>query len=232
MRTFSILAAALLTLGTLTATAPANAVPAAAPQAISPKAQNSTDWSSLDQYISSSMKDWKVPGASVAIVRDGAVVYMKGFGVRDIRTNEPVTADTLFDIGSCTKAFTSAAFAMLVDEGKMQWDGKVNTYLPFFHLRDPLADEYVTMRDILTHRTGLPGVDLLLAIDPEAPREELIRKLAYVQPTAGFRAKFEYQNLMSGAAGDTVGQVAQSTWDEFIQSRLFAPLGMTESDTS
>jgi CubicO group peptidase (beta-lactamase class C family) len=196
------------------------------------KAQDKTDWSSLDQYVNSSMKDWKVPGASVAIVRDGAVVYAKGFGVRDIHTNQPVTADTLFDIGSCTKAFTSAAVAMLVDEGKMQWDGKVNTYLPFFHLRDPLADEYVTMRDILTHRTGLPGVDLLWAIDPEAPREELIRKLAYVQPTAGFRAKFEYQNLMYVAAGAAVGQVAHSTWDEFIQSRLFGPLGMTESDTS
>src|ERR1700693_271078 len=85
--------------------------------AVTVQAQNRTNWSSLDQYINSSMKDWKVPGASVAIVRDGAVVYMKGFGVRDIRTNQPVTTDTLFDIGSCTKAFTSAAVAMLVDEG-------------------------------------------------------------------------------------------------------------------
>src|ERR1700684_3658735 len=100
MRRFSILAAPLLAFGALTTTAAANAAPAAAPQATSPKAQNSTDWSSLDQYISSSMKDWKVPGASVAIVRDGAVVYMKGFGVRDIRTNQTATADTLFDIGS------------------------------------------------------------------------------------------------------------------------------------
>src|SRR3984885_532073 len=141
------------------------------------EAQDRTNWSSLDQYINSSMKDWKVPGASVAIVRDGAVVYMKGFGVRDIRTNQPVTTDTLFDIGSCTKAFTSADVAMLVDEGKMQWDGKVNSYIPFFHLHDPLADENVTMRDILLHRTGLPGIDLLWFIDPEASREELIRKI-------------------------------------------------------
>jgi CubicO group peptidase (beta-lactamase class C family) len=200
--------------------------------AVAVKAQDKTDWSSLDQYINSSMKDWKVPGASVAIVRDGAVVYMKGFGVRDIRTNQPVTTDTLFDIGSCTKAFTSADVAMLVDEGKMQWDGKVNSYIPFFHLHDPLADENVTMRDILLHRTGLPGIDLLWFIDPEASREELIRKLVYVQPNAGFRAKFQYQNLMYVAAGYAVGQVAHTTWDEFTQSRLFAPLGMTESDTS
>src|ERR1700728_5349327 len=118
MRTFSILAAPLLTFGTLTAAAPATAAPAAAPPAISPKAQNGTNWWSLDQYISSSMKDWKVPGASVAIVRDGAVVYMKGFGVRDIRTNQPVTADTLFDIGSWAKAITSAAAGMLLDDSK------------------------------------------------------------------------------------------------------------------
>lgn len=196
------------------------------------RAQNKTDWSSLDRYINSTMQDWKVPGASVAIVRDGAVVYMKGFGVRDIRTKQPVTADTLFDIGSCTKAFTSAAVAMLVDEGKMQWDGKVNAYIPFFHLRDAFADQNVTLRDLLTHRTGLPGADLLWYVNPRASREELIRKLAYIQPSAGFRAKFEYQNLMYVAAGYAVGQVAHSTWDEFTQSRLFAPLGMTESDTS
>lgn len=195
-------------------------------------ADDRTNWSSLDQYIISSMKDWKVPGASVAIVRDGGVVYMRGFGVRDVRTQQPVTADTLFDIGSCTKAFTAAADAMLVDEGKMQWDGKVSTYIPFFHLRDPLADESVTLRDLLTHRTGVPGADLLWYLDPHAPREELIRKLAYVAPNAGFRAKFEYQNLMYVAAGYAVGQVAHTTWDEFTQSRLFAPLGMSESDTS
>jgi len=200
--------------------------------AVTAKAENKTNWSALDQYINSSMKDWKVPGASVAIVRDGAVVYMKGFGVRDIRTKQPVTADTLFDIGSCTKAFTAAAVAILVDEGKMQWDGKVNTYIPFFHLRDPLADENVTIRDLLTHRTGVPGIDLLWYVNPKASREELIRKLANVAPNAGFRAKFEYQNLMYVAAGYAVGQVAHSTWDEFTRSRLFAPLGMTESDTS
>jgi CubicO group peptidase (beta-lactamase class C family) len=232
MRTFSILAAPLVTFWTLIAAAPATAAPAPAPQAIPPKAQNSTNWSSLDQYISSSMKDWKVPGASVAIVRDGAVVYMKGFGVRDIRTNQPVTADTLFDIGSCTKAFTSAAVAMLVDEGKMQWDGKVNAYIPFFRLSDPFANQNVTLRDLLTHRTGVPGADFLWFVDPQSSREELIRKLAYVQPNTGFRSQFEYQNLMYVAAGYAVGQVAHSTWDEFTQSRLFAPLGMTASDTS
>jgi len=200
--------------------------------AITAEAQDRTNWSALDQYINSSMKDWKVPGASVAIVRDGSVDYMKGFGIRDIRTKAPVTADTLFDIGSCTKAFTAADIAILVDEGKMDWDGRVNSYIPFFRLNDPLANEMVTIRDLLTHRTGVPGADLVWLINPKASREELIRKLAYVQPNSSFRSKFEYQNLMYLAAGYAVGQVAHGTWDEFTQSRLFAPLGMTESDTS
>src|SRR4029077_7817596 len=110
--------------------------------------------------------------------------------------------------------------------------GKVNAYIPFFRLSDPLANQNVTIRDLLSHRTGLPGVDLAWLINPAAPREELIRKLAYVQPTAGFRAKFEYQNLMYVAAGYAVGQAAHTTWEEFPQSRLFAPLGMSSSDSS
>jgi CubicO group peptidase (beta-lactamase class C family) len=194
--------------------------------------QKAPDWSTLEQWVNASMKEWKVPGASVAVVKDGSVVYMKGFGVRDVGTNQPVTADTLFDIGSCTKAFTSAAIAMLVDEGKIQWDGKVNEYIPFFHLYDPEADENVTMRDLLAHRTGVPGIDLLWSIRPEASREELIRHLALAKPNAGFRATFQYQNVMYVAAGYAVGQVAHTTWDDFVKARIFQPLGMTESDTS
>jgi len=194
--------------------------------------QKAPDWSALEQYVNSSMKEWKVPGASVAIVKDGSVVYMKGFGVRDVSTNQPVTADTLFDIGSCTKAFTSAAIAMLVDEGKMQWDGKVNHYIPFFHLYDPEADENVTMRDILSHRTGVPGVDLLWTLRPDASREDLIRNLALTKPNAGFRSTFQYQNTMYVAAGYAVGLVAHTSWDDFVKARIFQPLGMTESDTS
>ena len=195
-------------------------------------AQDKPDWSSLDASINSSMKDWKVPGAAVAIVKDQSVVYMKGFGVRELGKSDPVTPDTLFDIGSCTKAFTSAAIAMLVDDGKMKWDGKVNEYIPFFHLHDPLADEDVTMRDLLTHRTGVPSTDLLWYVFPEASREQLIRRLADAHPNAGFRTKFQYQNVMYVAAGYAVGEVAHSTWDDFVRTRIFQPLGMNASDTS
>jgi CubicO group peptidase (beta-lactamase class C family) len=195
-------------------------------------AQERSDWSSLDASINSSMKEWKVPGAAVAIVKDQSIVYMKGFGIRELGKSDPVTPDTMFDIGSCTKAFTSAAIAILVDEGKMQWDGKVDEYIPFFHLQDSLADENVTIRDLLTHRTGVPSTDLLWYVYPEASREELIRRLAYAHPNAGFRTKFQYQNMMYVAAGYAVGQVAHSTWDDFVRTRIFQPLGMNGSDTS
>ncbi len=196
-----------------------------------PRPEPKENWASLDHFIRTSMKAWHVPGAAVAIVRDKSVVFIKGFGVRDIRTGAPVTPDTLFDIGSCTKAFTAAAVGMLVDEGKMRWDGRVRDYIPFFHLYDPLADEQVTMRDLLTHRTGVPGTDLLWYGAPYT-QEEIVRRMAYAKPDAGFRAKFQYQNVMYMVAGYAVGQVAGETWDQFVQQRIFDPLGMTDSDTS
>lgn len=194
-------------------------------------AQPQSDWSWLDNYIQSSMKQWKVPGVSVAVVRDQSAEYVKGFGVRDIRKPQPVTADTLFDIGSCTKAFTAAAIAILVDQGKMQWDAKVNTYLPFFHLQDPLADQYVTIRDLLTHRTGLPGAELMW-YRSSLPADEIIRRLAYVKPTAEFRTTFQYQNMMYVAAGQAVGRASGTPWDQFVRANIFQPLGMADSDTS
>lgn len=195
------------------------------------RSQQPTDWASLDQFVQASMKDWKVPGAAIAVVHDQSVEYMKGFGVRDIRTGKPVTPDTLFDIGSCTKAFTAASIAMLVDEGKMSWDGRVRKYIPFFRLYDPMADEYVTMRDLLSHRTGLPGTDLIWYGAPYT-REEIIRRMRYAKPNAGFRTKFQYQNVMFLVAGYAVGQVTHGTWDDFVKQRIFGPLGMSDSDTS
>lgn len=193
-------------------------------------AQTHRNWSSLDRFILASMKEWKVPGASVAIVQGQSPVYVKGFGVRNVRTGAPVDVDTLFDIGSCTKAFTASAIAMLVDQGKMRWNGKVRDYIPFFRLYDPLADEEVTIRDLLTHRTGEQSPDLLF----ETPfnREQMVRRLAYVKPNVGFRTRFQYNNMMYVAAGYAVGQVSRGTWGEFVRRRIFDPLGMTDSLTS
>ena len=192
--------------------------------------QKAADWSRLDGFVQSSMQQWKVPGAAVGIVEKQSPVYLQGFGVRDVRTRKPVTADTLFDIGSCTKAFTAAAVAMLADRGKMKWDGQVRDYIPFFHLQDPLADENVTLRDLLTHRTGVPSPDLLFYTP--FTREQMVRRLVYAKPDAGFRARFQYNNLMYVAAGYAVGQVTGGTWEQFVERRIFEPLGMRESDTS
>lgn len=194
-------------------------------------AQQQEDFSGLDHYIQTTMQEWKVPGVAVGIVQGTKPVYLKGFGVRNIETRQPVTPDTLFDIGSCTKAFTAASIAMLVDEGKMNWDGKVDRYIPFFHLYDPMADENVTIRDLLTHRTGLPGADLIW-YGSSYSRDEIVRRLAYIHPDAGFRTLFQYQNAMYVAAGVAVGKVTGSTWDAFVQQRIFQPLGMNNSDTS
>jgi CubicO group peptidase (beta-lactamase class C family) len=189
------------------------------------------EFAPLTQYIDATMKDWKVPGVAVGIVRGSSPVYLKGFGVRNIQTRQPITPDTLFDIGSCTKAFTGASIAMLVDERKMNWDDKVDKSIPFFHLYDPLADENVTLRDLLVHRTGLPGADLLW-YGASFSREDIVRRLAYIQPDAGFRSVFQYQNAMYVTLGYAVGSVSGGSWDDFVRQRIFTPLGMTESDTS
>jgi CubicO group peptidase (beta-lactamase class C family) len=194
------------------------------------QAQANSQWTPLDNYITSEMHDWKVPGLAVGIVR-GNDVYVKGFGVRNIKTGQPVTPNTLFDIGSCTKAFTAAAVGILVDEGKMRWDGRVDEYIPFFHLYDPLADENVTMRDLLTHRTGLGGTDLLW-YGTSLPLEQIIRRVRYIKPEAGFRTKFQYQNVMYATAGYAVGEASGGTWQQFVREHIFMPLGMTGADFS
>jgi CubicO group peptidase (beta-lactamase class C family) len=194
-------------------------------------AQKQEDLSSLDRYVETTMKDWKIPGVAVGIVQGSNPIYLKGFGVRNIQTREPVTPDTLFDIGSCTKAFTSASIAMLIDDGKMNWDDKVDKSIPSFHMYDPMADENVTLRDLLTHRTGLPGADLIWYGAPIS-REEIVRRVAYIHPNVGFRTLFQYQNVMYVTLGFAVGRASNGTWEDFVKQRIFEPLGMNESDTS
>lgn len=192
--------------------------PAAAAQGIDP--------ADVDQIVQEALLAWQVPGVAVAIVRNDEVVYLKGLGVKDIGTRAPVTADTLFPIGSCTKAFTTTAMAMLVDEGKMSWDDPVRKHLDFFHLADPLADANVTLRDLVTHRTGLASNDLLWYRAPWSP-EEVVRRIGLVKPVHSFRSKFQYQTTMFTAAGLAVGRASGRPWADFIQKRILDPLGMT-----
>jgi CubicO group peptidase (beta-lactamase class C family) len=180
----------------------------------------------IDALVQEALKAWHVPGVAVAIIRDGEVVYLKGHGVRDVNTREPVTPDTLFPIASCTKAFTTAAMAVLVDEGKMAWDDPVRKHLPYFHLSDPLADQQVILRDLVCHRSGLRGHDLLWYRSPLTP-EEQVRKLALLPLDRPFRSAFQYQSTMFVAAGLAVANAAQTPWEDFVRKRLLDPIGMS-----
>lgn len=185
----------------------------------------------FDEFVESALKSWHVPGAAVAVVKDGQVVLVKGYGLRNMSKNLPVTADTLFAIGSSTKAFTTLAMAILVDEGKLAWDEPVVKYLPKFGLKDTFAGQRMTPRDLVTHRAGLPRHDLVW-YNAKLSREELVERLPYLEPNAGFREKFQYQNLMFLTAGYLVGEVARTSWENVLRTRIFDPLGMSSSNFS
>ena len=189
------------------------------------------DAAGIDKIVEDALKAWQVPGASIAIVQGDKVVHLKGYGVKEQGTTNPVTPDTLFAIGSTSKAFTTTAMAMLVDEGKMKWDDPVRKHVEFFRLSDPLASEQVTLRDIITHRTGLARHDLLWYRSPWS-REEIIRRIGSVKLTRPFRSVWQYQNIMYATAGYAVGAASKSSWEEFVQKRIFDPLGMTGANFS
>jgi CubicO group peptidase (beta-lactamase class C family) len=171
------------------------------------------------------LKTWKVPGAAVAVVHRGKVIFLEGFGVRELNTRNKVTPDTVFALASCTKAFTTTALAMLVDEGKLKWDDPVRKHVPFFRLADPLADANVTLRDLVSHRTGVGSHDLLW-YRSKWSQEELIRRIGRVKPSHSFRSAYEYQSIMVMAAGYAVGKAAKGSWRDFVQRRILTPLGM------
>lgn len=186
------------------------------------------DAKTIDAEVEKARAFFDVPGCAAAIVKDDKVVYLKGFGTRTVGGKE-VTPDTLFPIASCTKAFTATAAAALVAEGKMAWDDPVRKHLPWFRLDDGTADREVTVRDLLTHRTGLPRHDLLWH-QPGWSREELVRRSAFVPASKGFRAEWQYNNLMFIAAGLAVGNAAGVAWEDVVRTRLLDPLGMTNSN--
>jgi N-acyl-D-amino-acid deacylase len=179
----------------------------------------------LDQAVADAMKAFEVPGAAVAIVHDDKVIYLKGFGVRRLGEREEVTADTVFAIASCSKAFTSTGIAMLVAEGKMKWDDPVRKHIEWFHLSDPSADRDVTIRDLLCHRTGMPRHDALWASAPNSP-EDYIRAYGKAKPSTSFRSTWEYANIPFTTAGIASGNAAGTEWQTLIRQRILEPLGM------
>jgi CubicO group peptidase (beta-lactamase class C family) len=181
-----------------------------------------------DQLVKRTMKQWKIPGLALAVVQDDNVVYLKGFGERQLGTSAPITPDTVFPIASCTKSFTTLAMGMLVDEGKMGWDDPVRKHLPDFHLSDAHADALVTLRDLVTHRTGVATHDLLWFQSPWS-LEERVKRAGKLEQARPFRSGFQYQVVLFGAAGLAVGSASGTTWQSFVQQRILDPLAMKSS---
>ena len=182
----------------------------------------------MKPFIHEMMEHWGTPGVAVALVRDGELVLAEGFGVRDREQQTPVTNDTVFAIASATKAFTTFALGLLVDAGKLDWDTPVREYLPEFRMHDPFASERITPRDLVCHRSGLPRHDMAW-YNSAATRRELVHQVRYLEPSKDFRTTWQYQNLMYVVAGYLAGEIAGCSWEEYIRTHIFAPLGMHNS---
>ncbi|MBE0640003.1 MAG: serine hydrolase [Bacteroidales bacterium] len=181
----------------------------------------------LEQYYTKALTDWEVPGMAIAIVKDGDIIFAKGFGVKNINTGEPVDSETLFPVASNTKAMTAAALAILVDRGLITWNDKVVDHIPYFQLYDPYVTANMTIRDLLTHRSGLETFSGdLLWYGANYSREEVIRRARHLKPAFGFRERFGYSNIMFMTAGEIVPAVTGDSWEEFIMTELIQPLGM------
>jgi CubicO group peptidase (beta-lactamase class C family) len=191
----------------------------------------SSDLASVDELVAKAMAEWKVPGLAVGVVKDGKVVIARGYGYRDVARKLPVTADTLMAIGSNSKSFTTTLMGMLSDAGKLDWNAPVRNYLPDFQLQDDVATRLMTPTDLVTHRSGLPRHDALW-FGRSFTRADLYSRLRFLEPSATFRQRYQYNNLMFMTAGVLLERVTAKAWDDLVRERLFQPLGMTRSNTS
>ena len=191
--------------------------------------------SQIDEVVAKTLTTFDVPGIAVAVVKDGKVIHAKGYGVKSIITKEKVNENTLFGIASNSKAFTSASLAILVDEGKINWDDKVVKYLPNFKMYNDYVTSEFTIRDLLTHRSGLGlgAGDLMLWPDgSDFMPKDIIENIQYLKPVSGFRTKYDYDNLLYIIAGEVVHKVSGQTWNEFVETRFFNPLQMKNSGSA
>ena len=191
--------------------------------------------SGLDAYIRKAMAEWQVPGLAIAVVKDDQIVFLKGYGVREVGKDAPVDEQTIFPLSSMTKAFTAAAVGILVDEGKLSWDDPVVKHLPWFQLPDPWVTRQVTLRDLLAHRVGgdLGRHLWILSLATTFSPDEQLRRLPALEPgEPRFRSRFYYNNTSFAAVGKVLEAVSGMSWEEFIQARLLQPLDMTSATTS
>jgi CubicO group peptidase (beta-lactamase class C family) len=188
----------------------------------------------LDAYVARAMKTFDVPGLGIAIVKDGKTLLAKGYGVRKLGDATSVDADTLFGIGSNTKAFTTAALATLVDAGKISWDDPVYQRLPGFQMYDPYVSHEMTIRDLLTHRSGmgLGEGDLLFWPHTTFTRDDIIYRLRFMKPVSSFRSHYAYDNLLYMTAGQIIPAVTGTSWDDYVREHILAQLGMTNTNVS
>ncbi len=187
----------------------------------------------LDDYVPKVLKEFKVPGIAVGVIKDGKLLFAKGYGVKDIITNDPVNANTLFQIASNSKAFTSACLAILVDQGKLSWDDRVIDKLPGFKMSDPYVTNEMRVRDLLCHRSGLGlgAGDLMYWPPSDFTRGQILYKLRYVPLSTSFRSIYAYDNILYPVAGELIQAVSGMSWEEFVQENIFDQLGMSHSLT-
>ena len=188
----------------------------------------------LDDVVEHARKEFNVPGIAVAVVKDGKVVAEKGYGVRRLGGPAPITPHTIFGIASNSKLFTSAALAMLVDEGKLDWDDRVVDRLPGFQMSDAYVTREMRIRDLLCHRSGLPlgGGDLMFWPASDLTADQINYRLRFVPLETSFRSAYAYDNILYNSAGALIKQISGKSWAEFIRERFFIPLGMRDSKTS
>lgn len=182
----------------------------------------------LDTIVEAALRAGKIPGAAVAIVSDGGIVFSKGYGYRDVESGLPVTAQTVYPIASTSKAINATLLGMLVDEGKLAWDAPVRDYLPRFQLGDPCTSMSVTLRDLITMRTGLPRHDWFYVENPIG-RAELVERLRYLPLSSRLREQFQYTNVTVTAAGHIAEVVTGKSWEELIRHRILSPLAMCDT---
>ena len=185
----------------------------------------------FDQRVEQLRKDMGVPGVTIAIVENGETTLARGYGIRGLADRQPVDADTIFSTGSTGKAFTTAALAILVDEGKIKWDDKVIDHMPDFRMYDPWVTREMTIRDLLVHRSGLGlgAGDLLFLPRSDLSRKESVRRLRYIKPATSFRSAYAYDNVLYMVAGQLIEEVTGQTWEQFVKERIFRPAGMINS---
>jgi CubicO group peptidase (beta-lactamase class C family) len=191
--------------------------------------------SAMDSLAERVRKDFRVPGIALAVIKDGKIVHASGYGVRSLNTGQPVDESTLFGIASNTKAFTAFALGILVDEGRISWDDRVRKWIPEFKMYSPYVTEEFTIRDLLTHRSGLGlgAGDLMFFPDSsDFEVKDVIYNLQFLKPVSGFRTKFDYDNNLYIVAGEVVKRASGMSWEDFVETRILKPVGMSQSATS